>query len=348
MLDKFSSKASYFVLTLIIGAIIISFAITGIGLGGSNPTGRVDAVATVDGTPVSMKEYQQALGRQLQFYSQFSGGKPLTTQQIERFNIKQTVLQNLVQQKLFLNLAKKIQLDHGSGELKDEIKKMEYFKSNGVFNVELYKRILAQNGHSTHDFEELVSSDLSLRSIYELINKNFISEGLIKSFHRYKQNKLKASAVVLNDVQILNSFDSKLKDDEKRIKLEALKKQVRALIKSGNNKKLTALSKKHKFQYVSKGDINLYDLNIGAINLDETKASEIFKTANSTNQVFSYTLSGNEYLIRYKKNPSKVKAEDQLKAEISSKKQEFAQILRQELTTKLQEKAKIRTYPSRL
>ena len=102
MKNAFASKMSYFILTFIFLIITASFLFSGydkFSLGGGKN------VATVDGTPVSIKEYQVALSRQIDFYSQMLGGKGLTQKQIEEMGIKQSIINGLVQQKLVGNTA---------------------------------------------------------------------------------------------------------------------------------------------------------------------------------------------------------------------------------------------------
>ena len=83
-MNKFSSKISYIIVTFFMGAIIVSFALTGF----QGFSSSADAVATVDGTSITISEYNQMLNSQIQRYSQYFGGKTLTAQQIKQIRDK--------------------------------------------------------------------------------------------------------------------------------------------------------------------------------------------------------------------------------------------------------------------
>src|SRR5665648_296293 len=105
MKNAFAGKISYFILTFVFLIIIASFLFTGFD-GSSVGTGQ--NVADVDGTPISLREYQTALNRQVEFFNQMMGGEGMTQKQMEEMGIKQSVLNTLIQQKLILNSAKQM------------------------------------------------------------------------------------------------------------------------------------------------------------------------------------------------------------------------------------------------
>ncbi|MFA7614879.1 MAG: SurA N-terminal domain-containing protein, partial [Candidatus Caldatribacteriota bacterium] len=143
MRNAFANKMSYFILSFLFLLIIASFIFTGfngVGIGSSRE------VANVDGTPITTREYQTALNRQIDFFNQMMGGN-LTQAQLEQMGIKKTVLDTLIQQKLMLNAAGKIGFAISQDEIKAEIKKLPYFQSNGQFDVSLYRNMLQSNGY---------------------------------------------------------------------------------------------------------------------------------------------------------------------------------------------------------
>src|SRR3989338_2070175 len=121
--QKFTTRVSYAIAVFFIGAIIISFIVSGLDI-----NSRTDIVAQVDSTPISFREYQGALTQQLNFYGQMMGGKALTSQQIKQFQIKESVLNSLIQQKILINLATDMSLNPSLEEIKDEIKAQSYFQ----------------------------------------------------------------------------------------------------------------------------------------------------------------------------------------------------------------------------
>jgi peptidyl-prolyl cis-trans isomerase D len=195
MKNAFASKMSYFILTFIFLIITASFLFSGydkFSLGGGKN------VATVDGTPVSIKEYQVALSRQIDFYSQMLGGKGLTQKQIEEMGIKQSIINGLVQQKLVGNAAQKMGLAISLDEIKNEIKNLQYFKRNEQFDVNTYRNVLQANGYTPTQFEELIGNDLKQKKFDELFNSTIVSENFVKDVLNFKNTSINVHAIKIS------------------------------------------------------------------------------------------------------------------------------------------------------
>jgi peptidyl-prolyl cis-trans isomerase D len=192
MKNAFASKMSYFILTFIFLIITASFLFSGfdnfsIG-GGKN-------VATVDGTPITIKEYQMALNRQVEFFNQMMGGKGMTQKQLEQMGIKQSVMNGLIQQKLISNTADSLGLVVSLNEIKNEIKNLPYFKRNEQFDVNMYRNVLQSNGYSPAQFEELIGNDLKQKKVDALFNSTLVSENYIKDVLNFKNNSINVHAI---------------------------------------------------------------------------------------------------------------------------------------------------------
>jgi peptidyl-prolyl cis-trans isomerase D len=197
MKNAFASKMSYFILTFIFLIITASFLFSGFdkfsgGLGGGKN------VATVDGTPISAREFQIALNRQVEFYSQMMGGKGLSQKQLESMGIKQSVLDGLIKQKLIGNTATTMGLAVSLEEIKSEIKNLTYFKRNEQFDVNLYRNVLQTNGYSPTQFEELIGNDIKQKKVDELFNSTLVSENYVKDILSFKNSMLNVSAIKIN------------------------------------------------------------------------------------------------------------------------------------------------------
>ena len=118
MKNAFASKMSYFILTFIFLIITASFLFSGFD---NFSVGGGKNVATVDGTEITIKEYQVALNRQVEFFNQMMGGQGMTQKQLEEMGIKQSVLNGLIQQKLLLNAADQMGFVVSLDEVKNEM-----------------------------------------------------------------------------------------------------------------------------------------------------------------------------------------------------------------------------------
>ncbi|MFZ4713858.1 MAG: peptidylprolyl isomerase [Bacteriovoracaceae bacterium] len=253
---KFQSGVAKFLVAGIFGVIIISFALSSFQRGdrffGPQGGGASDEVAQVDGTPVSMREYQMALTRQLEFFSQMTGGNQLTAQQIEQFGIKNSVLTNLVNQKLMVNLVSKMGLNPGKEEVVQEIQALPYFKTNGQFNVELYKNLLNQNSYTPAVFESMIGDDIRNKTASKIFALTLVSKNFINDVAKLKNSILNGSAV------------------------KVIKKELKKLIRveqSEINKYLSDAANKEKLQAAYQQNFSKYNVP------EEIKASHILLTS---------------------------------------------------------------------
>ena len=127
MKNAFANKISYFILTFIFLIIAASFLFSNFD---NFSMGSSQEVATVDGRPISQKEYSVALNRQMEFFNQMMGGKGMSQKQLEEMGIKQSVLNSLIQQKLILNTADQVGIVVSLNEVKNEIDKLGIKRKN--------------------------------------------------------------------------------------------------------------------------------------------------------------------------------------------------------------------------
>lgn len=195
MKNAFASKMSYFILTFIFLIITASFLFSGFNnfsLGGGKN------VASVDGTPITIQEYQMALNRQVEFFNQMMGGKGLTQKQLEEMGIKQSVMNGLIQQKLILNSADQMGFVVSLDEVKAEIKNLPYFKTNNQFDVNLYRNMLQSNGYIPTQFEELVANDLKQKKVDQLFSSTLVSENFAADVIKFKNNLVVVQGVKIS------------------------------------------------------------------------------------------------------------------------------------------------------
>lgn len=242
-MNKFSSKISYIIITMFMGAIIVSFALTGFQDFNTN----TNAVADVDGTPITIREYQRALDAQTKRFSQMFGGKSLSSQQIKQFRIKENVINNLVQQKLMLNFANDLELNASQSEIKNSIKTSEFFKTGGKFDVTKYKNLLNANGYSPSKYELLVADDMKRIKLDKLLGSFAPSKSFVKEILEMKSNtadvvsiSFQKEAMTKNIEVSVNKINAFIADKKNEATLAALFKTEEAKYKK---KKLTLKSK---------------------------------------------------------------------------------------------------------
>lgn len=195
MKSTFANKISYFILTFVFLIITASFLFSGFD---KFQMGTSSTVASVDGTPITIKEYQTALTRQVEFFNQMMGGQGMTQKQLEEMGIKQSVLNGLIQQKLILNTADQLGFVVSLDEVKNEIKNMPYFKTNNQFDVNLYRNMLQGNGYNPTQFEELVGNDLKQKKVDHLFDTIIVSDSYLQDVAKFKNNQVTVQGVKIS------------------------------------------------------------------------------------------------------------------------------------------------------
>ncbi|MCB9060042.1 MAG: SurA N-terminal domain-containing protein [Halobacteriovoraceae bacterium] len=210
MSNTFQKKTSAIIVQIFIGLIIVGFMFTGYQTG-FGPT--VNNVASVGKYQISGREFNSEINRRIQFYTQMSGGKSLSSVQIKKFGIRESALESLISKKLFLVLSDDMGISPGSEQIKEEIKNLPYFKTNDQFDINLYKNLLNANQFSTQEFENTMKEDLSVKLVKEMLDNVPISKGYETTISKLKNTVIPIDAVSIN----LNSLETYIEVTPKEI-----------------------------------------------------------------------------------------------------------------------------------
>ncbi len=167
MLESMRNHAQSWLSKLILGGIILSFALWGIGdyfLGS-----RVQAVAEVDGTPVTDVAFQQAYERQLNAYRSLLGGR-FSRQTARQFGVKQETLQTMVNRMVMLSEARAMGLVAPEATLLARVRANPAFQAAGSFDATRYRILTRNMGFRTPaDYEEEQRLNLMVDALQQAI-----------------------------------------------------------------------------------------------------------------------------------------------------------------------------------
>ncbi len=183
MAGNFQKTTSNFFVTFLIGLIVVSFMFTGVQSMNTSP----NAVAKVGSHAITAREYQMEYNRQLNFFKSYMmQGKELSSQDIERFGIKEASLKNLVQRKLQLVFAEKSDVLAAPTQVKKQIKDFEFFQTNGQFDINKYKELLRANGLTPQDFEEDITNQVFAENSENFFSMFPISDAYLNDIQKFK------------------------------------------------------------------------------------------------------------------------------------------------------------------
>jgi peptidyl-prolyl cis-trans isomerase D len=145
----------------IMGTLAVAFVIT-MGWWGFSEQ-ESNAVASVGDVTISRDEYLRNYQNAYRFYKENIKGD------FKDEELKQFVLEGLIENKIWMLAAKDMGLMISSEELRDDIMRRPDFQRNGQFDPDLYRRILASNRLTPAVFESLYAVDLLNRKAQTVV-----------------------------------------------------------------------------------------------------------------------------------------------------------------------------------
>ena len=166
-------KSLKWVLWIIVATFIISIFFIWGGAGQLGEKGGTNTLAYVGREKIASDEYVQSLRQRLDaMKKQFSG---LNQNLIQQLNIPQQTLEQIIQQRLLLQIARDRGLRATDAEVRDRIVSYPVFQKDGQFvGFDIYKRILDYNHIPLKDFEEGLTNDVLLNKVVRYLTAGII------------------------------------------------------------------------------------------------------------------------------------------------------------------------------
>ena len=152
------------------GAIIVVFILWG---GSSYISREANKVAKIDRTIISMEQYSKAYTDALKRY-QVQFGQALTPEMINRLNLREKVLDELIDQYIIEADAKKMGIDVKDADLQQFISQVPAFQRDGKFDEATYRRYLEYERITPAEFEQRARRDFVKRLFMEVLTENVI------------------------------------------------------------------------------------------------------------------------------------------------------------------------------
>jgi len=147
---------------IVFGVIVFSFIGTIFlvwGRGGDKASGPTGYAALVDGTKISIDDYQRSYYRTRSVYEQIYG-KSLSPELEKAMGIKKMTIEGLIDGILIRKEAKEMGLKVTKDEVAAEIAKIPAFQKNGAFDFQQYQQTLQANRMTPESFENSQEEDL--------------------------------------------------------------------------------------------------------------------------------------------------------------------------------------------
>lgn len=213
MMDNLRTASSHVVLKIILGLIILSFVLTGVGnyLVGGN----ADYAAKVNGDEISRAQLERAYANERARQQQMLGDQFSTLASNDGFmrQMRQQALSQLVDEKLLDQYAKKIGLAISDDQIKQAIFSQPAFQNNGKFDNAKYNSILSNMGYAPDQYAEALRKQLTVQQLIQSVaSTDFLLKGEADSLAALvSQQRIVREATI--DVDALAAKQS-VSDDE--------------------------------------------------------------------------------------------------------------------------------------
>jgi peptidyl-prolyl cis-trans isomerase D len=168
MLRFLRQSATSWLIKIILGAIVVVFVFWGVG---SFRSQRKARVALVNGETITLDEYSEAYNNIIEQLRQRLGNN-LNDDMIKMLNVKGQAIDMLIDKKLMLQEATKLNLRVTDNELADTIRQIEAFQTDGNFDSQIYKNVLNQNRLTPEEFELIQKKAMIIEKLRSFILSN--------------------------------------------------------------------------------------------------------------------------------------------------------------------------------
>lgn len=161
MLEKIREGSQGIIAKSILGLVILTFALAGVGSYLSTPAET--NVAEVNGEKISRENFEQAFQNerarmQQQFGEMYA---VLSADTAYMSNFRSEVLERLIDETLQKQFANTLGLRVSDEQVRDAIRSMTEFQIDGQFNNDRYIALLRQAGYQPEQFRELIREQMS-------------------------------------------------------------------------------------------------------------------------------------------------------------------------------------------
>jgi peptidyl-prolyl cis-trans isomerase D len=217
MLNLMRKNAGTWLIKILLGAIVLVFVFWGVGSFRDRGAGRV---ASVNGDPIMVEEYNETYNRLLEQIKQRYGNR-LNDEMLKMLQVKKQAMDQLIEKRLLLTEAKRLNFIVSDEELSSTIKAIPSFQDNGNFDNRRYRAVLAQNRLTPESFEVKQREFILMDKVRSLVSDSVkVSDAEVEDSYQWKNSQIRID-YVLFDPSLIS--DIRLSEDEMKAYFDAHK-----------------------------------------------------------------------------------------------------------------------------
>lgn len=215
----------------VFGMIVIVFILTDM-TGRQHMGGASGSAAEVNGEIISLKDLQEEESKINQYYAQIYGGQFDTSKQT--ILLRREAINSLVTRELASQAAEKEGIFATDAEVRHTItQELPYFKTDGVFQPDTYKALLASNRMTPSEFEKKIRQDIKTQRARQLFETSLkpsqLQEKLSADLKKYQLN---LDYVVVSQEEFKSNHLVSKETINQRLSDEGFRKKVEEYFKS--------------------------------------------------------------------------------------------------------------------
>ncbi|WP_448217199.1 SurA N-terminal domain-containing protein [Endozoicomonas sp. 2B-B] len=205
MLQSMRDKAKSWVTFVVVGIIAFMMAITGLETLAPNPNNP--NVASVNGEDITRAQLTQSLEQQRRMLIQQMGDQ-FDPSLIDEKQLRESVLQSLIDRSLLLQEAKNGGMGLGQKELDAMIVRMPEFQQDGKFDQDRFMMMVRSLGMSPAQFRVLLSDETVLQQIQAgVAGSEFVTQSEINRLTALESQKREITWLTLDVAKVRDSIE---------------------------------------------------------------------------------------------------------------------------------------------
>jgi len=206
MLKFIRRNASATWVKVLFGLLAAVFIYWGVEVGLTG-TSRYNAVAKVNGKPITEKDLERAEENVRQFYRTLYG-EQFRPELLQGMDIRGQALDRLIRTELMYQEAQRLGLEATDEEVRNFIAKMDTFRPEGRFDREFYLRVLRANRLTPAEFEESVRRDILVNKLQGIVLAGVqVSEDDLRQRFRYEKEQVRVAFVEFDATKLVNEVE---------------------------------------------------------------------------------------------------------------------------------------------
>lgn len=193
MLNFIRQKQQSVIIKTVFAVIVLSFIGTMFlvwGKGSDGSRRSANYAAKVNGSKISLEEFQNAYQRIRNIYQQLYG-QSMPADMEKTLGLKKIALDNLINNRLILQEADKMGIKVSKDEVANSIASIPAFQQDGAFSFDLYQQLLKNNRITTNEFEEGQQKELILKKTLQTMkDKVVVSDGEALELFRKENDRI--------------------------------------------------------------------------------------------------------------------------------------------------------------